>query len=332
MRKVRRILLCVVGTLLSMVVLCPVLSTAGEPALVKPAGYPSRPVEFVVPFDPGGGADASQRIFNKYAEPIVGQRLVIVNKPGAGGATGWAELVRAKPDGQTLTVLTPPFNIIPPLVRPKQTGYKLDQFTNICIYAVVPDLLYAREGGPFKTLKDVIEYAKQNPEKIKAANTGALGADFMTTLLIEHATGTKFTQIPFTGGAQALQATLAGTTDVYVASSLYAMAQKGKLRPLVIATEKRDPQLPDVPTFRELGYDVISERYRAVGGPARLPSEIVSYWSQVCRRVVDTPQFQAEMDKFGQPAEYRGPAETQKGIDQMTRDIQVLVEKYNLAK
>lgn len=332
MRKLKQSLLCVVGALLSVVALCPVLSMAGEPAPAKPAGYPSRPVEFIVPFDPGGGADASQRVFNKYAEPIVGQRLVIVNKPGAGGATGWAELVRAKPDGQTLTITTPPFNVIPTLVRPKQTGYKMNQFTNICIYAIVPDLLYAREGGQFKTLKDVVEYAKKNPEKIKAANTGALGADFMTTLLIEHATGTKFTQIPFTGGALALQATLAGTTDVMVGTSLYAMAQKGKLRPLAIATDQRDPKLPDVPTFKELGYNVLSERYRAVGGPAGLPGPVVAYWGQVCKQVVENPQFQAEMGKLGQPAEYRGPADAQKAVDQMTRDIQAIVEKYNLAK
>jgi tripartite-type tricarboxylate transporter receptor subunit TctC len=328
----KRIPLGIVSLTLALAAISPALSMAGEPAPAKPAGYLSKPVEFIVPFDPGGGADASQRVFNKYAEPIVGQRLVIVNKPGAGGATGWAELVRAKADGYTLAITTPPFNIIPALVRPKQTGYKMDQFTNICIYAVVPDLLYAREGGQFKTLKDVIDFAKQNPEKTKAANTGALGADFMTTLLIEHATGVKFTQIPFTGGAQALQGTLAGTTDVMVGSSLYAVAQKGKLRPLAIATEKRDPSLPDVPTFKELGYDVVSERYRAIGGPPKLPGEIVAYWGQVCRQVVDNAQFRAEMDKFGQPAEYRGPADTQKAVDQMTRDMQGLVEKYNLAK
>jgi len=301
-------------------------------ALAKPAGYPSRPIEFIVPFDPGGGADASQRTFNKHAEPIIGQRLVIVNKPGAGGATGWAELVRAKPDGHTLAIVTPPFNIIPALVRPKQTAYKVDQFTNICIYAIVPDLLYAREGSQFKTLKDVIDYAKQNPGRIKAANTGTLGADYMTTLLIEDATGTKFTQIPFTGGAQALQATLAGTTDVMVGSSLYAVAQKGKLRPLAIATEKRDPQLPDIPTFKELGYDVVSERFRAIAGPPGLPREIVSYWGEVCKQVVENPQFRAEMDKVGQPAGYRGPGDAQKAIQQMTRDMQALVEKYDLAK
>lgn len=298
----------------------------------RPAGYPGRPVEFIVPFNPGGGADASQRIFNKYAEPIVGQPLVIVNRPGAGGATGWAELVRAKPDGHTLAIVTPPFNIIPALVRPKQTGYTVDQFSNICVYAVVPDLLYAREDGQFKTLKDVIEFAKQNPEKLKAANTGTLGADFMTTLLIENATGTKFTQIPFTGGARALQATLAGTTDVMVGSSLYAVAQKGKLRALAIATETRDPSLPDIPTFKELGYAVVSERYRALAGPPGLPREIVTYWGQVCQQVAGDPQFQAEMDKVGQPPAFRGPADAQKAIDQMTRDMRALVEKYNLAK
>jgi tripartite-type tricarboxylate transporter receptor subunit TctC len=332
MKTTLRTFLWFVRISVAVAALYPALGIGGEPAPAKPAGYLSRPVEFIVPFDPGGGADASQRVFNKYAEPIVGQRLVIVNKPGAGGATGWAELVRAKPDGYTLAITTPPFNIIPALVRPKQTGYKMDQFTNICIYAIVPDLLYAREGGQFKTLKDVVDFAKQNPEKIKAANTGALGADYMATLLIEHATGTKFTQIPFTGGALALQATLAGTTDVMVGSSLYAVAQKGKLRPLAIATEKRDPKLPEVPTFKELGYDVFSERYRAIGGPPKLPGEGVTYWGQVCKQVVDNPQFQAEMDKIGQPAGFRGPADAQKAIDQMTRDMQTLVDKYTLAK
>jgi tripartite-type tricarboxylate transporter receptor subunit TctC len=110
------------------------------------------------------------------------------------------------------------------------------------------------------------------------------------------------------------------------------MAQKGKLRPLAIATNQRDPQLPEVPTFKELGYDVFSERYRAVGGPPQLPGEIVTYWGQVCKQVVDAPQFQAEMDKIGQPAGYRDPADARKAIDQMTRDMQALVEKYNLAK
>ena len=167
-------------------------------------------------------------------------RSSVVNKPGAGGTKGWAELVRAKPDGYTIAIVTPPFNVIPALARPKQTGYTLDQFTNICTYAVVPDVLLVREDSPYKTLADLVKYAKANPKKIKAANTGTLGADFMTTLLIEKGTGIEFTQVPFTGGSKALQATLAGTTDAMVASALFAVAQKGKLRTLAIASEERD--------------------------------------------------------------------------------------------
>lgn len=312
------------------------LAAAGAIALgLGPAAaqdYPSETVEFIVPFNPGGGADSSQRTFNKFAEPIVGQSLVIVNRPGAGGTVGWAEMVRAEPDGYTLAIVTPPFNVIPPLARPDQTGYTLDQFTYICTYAVVPDVLLAREDSEFHTLADLVEYAKANPGQIKAANTGTLGADFMTTLLIENATGTDFTQIPFTGGAEALQGILAGTTDVMVASSLYAVAQKGTLRTLAIAAPERDPNIPDVPTFTELGYDVVSERYRVLGGPPGLSEEIVSYWADVCQQVTSNEDFQTEMNKIGQPPAYRGPAETKAAIDAMQNDMQALVDKYDLAE
>jgi tripartite-type tricarboxylate transporter receptor subunit TctC len=294
--------------------------------------YPERAIDFIVPFNPGGGADASQRAFNKYAEPIVQQPLVIVNKPGAGGTAGWAELVRAEPDGYTLAVVTPPFNVIPALARPAQTGYTLDQFTYICVYAVVPDVLLVREDSDFETLADLVEYAKANPEQIKAANTGTLGADFMTTLLIENATGTKFTQIPFTGGSEALQGTLAGTTDAMVASSLFAVAQQGSLRTLAIAAPERDANIPDVPTFRELGYDVVSERFRVLGGPPGLPEEIVSYWADVCEQVTSNEEFRSEMNELGQPPAYRGPTEARASIDAMQGDMQALVDTYDLAE
>ncbi len=302
------------------------------PAISSAADYPSKPIQIIVPFGPGGGADTSQRTFNKYAAPLVGQTLVIVSKPGAGGATGWAELVRAKPNGYTMAIVTPPFNVIPPLVRPRQTGYTLDQFTNICIYAMVGDMLYTREGGRFKTLQDVISYAKKNPKKVKMANTGTLGADFMTTLLIEVATGIQFAQIPFTGGALSLQATLAGTTDVMVGSSVFAASQKGRLRPLAIATDERDPLFPDIPTFKENGYDVVSERYRAFAGPPGLPKKIVNFWAQIGKKVSENPRFKKDMKKIGQPPAFRGPKEANKLINRMIGRMQELVDKFKLAK
>jgi tripartite-type tricarboxylate transporter receptor subunit TctC len=308
------------------------VTAASFASLVAADDYPDRAVQFIVPFDPGGGADASQRTFNLYAEKIVGKPLVIVNKPGAGGTRGWAELMHVKPDGYTLAIATPPFSIIPALVRPKQTGYKLDQFTNICIYAVVPDVLLVREDSQFKTLADLVKFAKANPQKIKAANTGTLGADFMTTLLIEKGTGTQFTQIPFTGGAQALEGTLAGTTDVMVASALFAVAQKGKLRTLAIASPQRSKEVSEVPTFKELGYDVVSERYRALVGPPGLPESVVKYWDGVCRKVTEIPEFKETMNKSGQPPAYLGAAQANAAIKGMVDHMQALVDKYQLAK
>jgi tripartite-type tricarboxylate transporter receptor subunit TctC len=299
---------------------------------VQAQDYPSRAIDVVVPFNPGGGADASQRTFNKYAEPIVGQPLVIVNKPGAGGTKGWAEMVRMDPDGYALSIVTPPFNVIPALARPKATGYTLDQFTYICIYAVVPDVLLVREDSEFETLADLVDYAKANPGKIKAANTGTLGADFMTTLLIENATGTQFTQIPFTGGSEALQGILAGTTDAMVASALFAVAQQGTLRTLAIAAPERDPNIPDVPTFTEQGYDVVSERYRVLGGPPGLSADLVDYWADVCQQVTSNEDFRSEMNELGQPPAYRGPDEAKESIGAMQERMQAIVDANNLAE
>jgi putative tricarboxylic transport membrane protein len=294
--------------------------------------YPSRSIEFIVPFAPGGGADVSQRAFNKFAEPIVGFPLVINNKPGAAGTTGWAEMVRADNDGHTLSIATPPFNIIPALVKPNETGYTLDQFTNICVYAVVPDVILVRRDSDFDTLEDLVEYAKENPKRVAAANTGTLGADFMTTLLIETATGIEMSQVPFSSGALALQAMVGGTTDVMVASTLYAVAQSDSLQALAIASGERDPLIPDVPTFLELGYDVVSERLRVLSGPPGLPEHVVSYWADVCEQVTSNPEFQAEMDTIGQPAAYHGPQEAEAMIGRMVSDIQAIVDMHGLAE
>ena len=196
----------------------------------------------------------------------------------------------------------------------------------------MPDVLLVREESDWKTLADFVDYAKANPEKIKAANTGTLGADFMTTLLIENATGAKFTQIPFTGGAEALQGTLAGATDAMFASSRFAVAQKGTLRTLAIAAPERDPNIPDVPTFKELGYDVISERYRVLGGPSGLPQEVVDYWADVYHQVTGNEDFKKEMNELGQPPVFRGPPEAKVSIDDMQQRMQALVDTYDLAE
>lgn len=296
------------------------------------ADYPARPIEFIVGFGAGGGGDISQRLFNKYAEPLVGKRLPVTNKPGAGGVIAWAELVRATPDGYTLAYTAPPVNIIPALAKPKETGYTLDQFTNICVYAVIPDVLLVPESSPYKTFAELVAYGKANPKKIKIANTGTLGADFMTGLLIENAAGMETTPLPFNSGAQGTQATLAGVSDAMVGSALHAVSQKGTMRTLGIAAPQRDAMVPDVPTFREMGFDVVSERYRGIVGPKGMPAEIVAYWADICKKVTDNPDFKAEMLKTGQPVAYKNPADMKTATDKMATDMKALVDKYKLAE
>jgi len=306
------------------------LALAWTPA--NAADYPNKSINIIVPFNPGGGADTSQRTFNKFAGPIVGQSLVVINKPGAGGTRGWAELVRKKADGYTMAIVTPPFNVIPALARPKQTGYTLDQFTNICIYAVVPDVLLVRSDSPWKTLGDLVKDPKSKTGKLKVANTGKLGADLMTTLLIEDATGIKMTKVPFTGGSKSFKAILSGTVEVMVGSAKFAAKGKGRLRTLGVSSAKRSPSLKDVPTFKEQGYNVVSERFRAFAGPKGLPKNIVDYWGNVCKKVTENAGFRVAMKKIKQPPAFRGPAEAQASIEGMAKRMKALVDKYGLKK
>lgn len=292
--------------------------------------YPTRQIEIIVPFGAGGGGDTSQRIFNKHAEPVVGQTLVVTNKPGAGGVIGWAEALQATPDGYTLMAVTSPQNVLPAILSPAETGYTNDQFTYLCVFAVLADVILVPEASEFQTLADLVDHAKANPGTVTVANTGTLGADYMVTVMIEDAAGIEMTKVPFNSGAEGNQATLSGTTNAQVASALHAVSQQGAMRTLGIASAERNPMIPDVPTFREQGYDVISERYRVVAGPPGLPEDVVAYWADVCEQVTQDDAFIAEMANVGAPVEYKGPEDTTRAIGDMVGAMERLAEQYDL--
>jgi tripartite-type tricarboxylate transporter receptor subunit TctC len=301
-------------------------------AQAEAADYPTKPIEFIVPFGAGGGGDTSQRTFNKTAETIVGQSLPVTNKPGAGGVIGWTEALQAEPDGYTLIAVTAPQNVLPTILAPEETGYTADQFDYLCVYAALPDVILVPEDSEFQTLADLVDYAKANPGNVTVANTGTLGGDYMVTVMIEDAAGIEMTKVPFNSGAEGNQATLSGTTTAQVASALHAVSQKGAMRTLGIASPERSDLVPDVPTFREQGYDVISERYRVIAGPPGLSDEVITYWADVCDQVTHNETFLADMEKVGAPVAFKGPEDTAKAIGEMTVAMERLVEQYNLGK
>jgi len=296
------------------------------------ADYPDKAIEFIVPFGAGGGGDTSQRTFNKTAETIVGQALPVTNKPGAGGVIGWTEALQAAPDGYTLIAVTAPQNVLPTILAPEETGYTNDQFTYLCVYAALPDVILVPNESEFQTLADLVDYAKENPGGVTVANTGTLGADYMVTVMIEDAAGVELTKVPFNSGAEGNQATLSGTTMAQVASALHAVSRKDTMRTLGIASAERSDMVPDVPTFTEQGYDVLSERYRVIAGPPGLPEDIVDYWGDVCEQVTQNEVFLADMAKVGAPVVYKGPEETAEAIGDMSAAMERLAEQYNLGK
>ena len=239
---------------------------------------------------PGGGATSSQRLFNKYAEPIVGQRAADRNKPGAGGVIGWAETGARRARRLHARRSSRRRERDPgALARPKQTGYTLDQFKMSASTRSSPTCCWSARTAEFKTFKDLDRVRQGEPKKIKVANTGTLGADFMTTLLIENAAGMRDHPDPVHSGAQALQARSPARPTRW-SQRLFAVAQQGTMRTLGIASPERDPNIPDIPTFKEHGFDVVSERYRVLGGPPGCRTRSSATGPTICEQVTSNPR------------------------------------------
>lgn len=303
---------------------------AEEPEEEDPLGdYPSGPVEVMVPFDAGSGATTVQRVFNEFAEKVTGVSMPIVNRPGAGGTVGWAELARTDPDGYFLAITTPPLPIIPLIVSPEETGYTLDDFAWICVYGRVPTVIYGAADGPYQTLTEAVEDAAANPGEVTVAVTGPAGDDALTMYRLAGEGDVELTPVIFEGGGESIQALLAGTVDLFIGSATFIEQQADTMIPLAIGTPERHESFPDVPTFVEQGYDVEAFRYRAFKGPAGLDPAIVDYWgNEVCAEVTSDPEFQAAMDEIGQPAYYVGPDDLEAEVRNMYDIYSEIVEEY----
>ena len=296
-----------------------------------PEGYPEGSIDMIIPFTAGGPADASGRAFNQYAQELTGTTFSAVNIEGAGGVTGWAQFVESEPDGYTLTIATPPFNIIPAVMNPEQTPYTLDQFQYICTFANVPNGIYIRSDDErFETLEDVIQFATENPGALTVGMTGAAGTDMVHMRILEGEAGVEFTPVPFDGGADAAQALAGGQVDLMVSDVTWAELQEEALTMIAVAAEERHEKYPDTPTYQEAGYDVVGARLRTVAAPPGTDESIINYWSDVCQQLTENPEFVEDMEALGQPVGYLDPQGTRELVDDMTADIEFVVEEYGM--
>jgi len=271
------------------------------------AAYPEKPLNYIICFNPGGESDITARIQEQPLKKYFGQDVVITYKIGGGGSIGWTEMLRSKPDGYTISGHNLPHIILQPLERGK-AGYQTLDLKSIYFFESTPDLLVVRADSPFKTLKDFIDYVKKQPKGVvTVGGSGSSTANDLGTAMLNKTAGIKLTYIPFGGTGSAVPALLGGHVTALMTYSTMGIQYAGKFRPLAIASEERMAVLKDVPTFKELGYDVVEGAYRGVAAPKDTPDEIIKKLAEVFEKVMKDPEVQKKMDQNGFKTEYMGP-------------------------
>ena len=271
--------------------------------------FPTKPIELALPFGPGGSHDLTARALVSVAHQYLGQPLLVVLKPGGGGAVGSQYVSKAKPDGYTLLFGGTGPNTIFPLVQKAPTGP--DQFLPVARINHSPTIFAVRADAPWKTFREVIDHAKRNPGKFNFANTGPWGAADFPMRMIARAAGIDYNNIPYDGGGPALLAVLGGHADATFGFSAQFLPQiaAGKIRVLAVSDTKRIHDLPNVPTLREEGIDVVFTMWRTVLAPKGIPQAAVEKLEAALRQVSQDKSFQALIKQLGDEIHFLGGKE-----------------------
>ncbi len=276
--------------------LAAILLLAAMPALAA-TDYPNKPITYLITFDPGGQSDREARRQQPHLERILKQKVLIDYKVGGGGALGWRELTRAKPDGYFIAGITIPHIVLQPLQQ--DVGYKTEQILPISIFQQTPLALIVHAKSSITNVQEFVDFAKKNPNAITMGGTGGFTSHQMANLQLQKRAGIKTTYVPFTGSAPLMTAVLGGHVTGTFGNSDDVVRFKDSLRVLAFATEKRFPHFPDVPTFKELGLDIVLSTERGVAVPPGTPDTIIEKLEAAFMEIAKNPEIQAEMTKQG---------------------------------
>ncbi len=270
------------------------------------AGFPTKRITYNICFNPGGESDITARFQEQLLKKILGVDIAINYKIGGGGALCWSELVQTKPDGYVIAGHNLPHIALQPLEM-GNAGYKTLDLKNIYMFESTPDLLLVRNDSPYKTLKEFVEAAKKSPGAFTVGGSGSSSANDLGTTMLNKAAGIQLTYVPFGGTGSAVPALLGGHVSALMSYSTMGIQYAGKFRALAIASETRMDVLPDVPTFKELGYDVVEGAYRGVAAPPGTPDDVVKILADAFDKVHKDPEVKKKMDQNGFKTETMGP-------------------------
>jgi tripartite-type tricarboxylate transporter receptor subunit TctC len=302
-----------------------VLAALAAPAAAQDA-YPSRPITMVVPFPPGGVADLTARPVAAAMEKVLKSPVGVVNKQGAAGAVGMQSVAVARPDGYTLLLALSSISIIPEADKlfNRPPAFTVDQFAPIALISADPTILVVPADKPWKTAKDFIEDARKRPGQISYSSSGIYGTLHMAMELLSHAAGIKLRHIPTPGAGPALTAILGGHVDALASGPAVVLPhiKAGKLRALAGWGDRRVAALPDVPTFKELGYpDAEFYIWAGVFAPRGTPEPVLAKLRATVREAVNDSDFKAAMDKLETPVTFKQGEEFQKFFDADARRL-----------
>jgi len=312
-------------------ILCLTFCIIAVPGVFAQEKYPAKPINFIIGYPAGGTTDICARPLVTAASKILGQPIVVVNKPGGGSAVAMASLKNEKPDGYTVGIL--PTGVILGQHMRKVPYDSAKDFTPIMQYAVYLYGLVVRPDSPWKTFKEFIDYAKTNPGKIRYSTAGPGTSQHLVMERLALKEKIKWTHIPFEGGEPAISALLGGHVEAAAQTTEWKKhVEAGRLRLLGVYGEKRMVDFPNVPTLLELGYGITAPSIICLVGPKGLSPQIVETLHGAFKKAMEDPDFIRVSRQVDQPALYRGPQELSRHLMEMNEEVGSLVRNLGLRK
>jgi tripartite-type tricarboxylate transporter receptor subunit TctC len=273
---------------------------------IQAAEFPTKEVQIIIPWSAGGATDLIFRALAATTGKYLGKAVVVVNRPGGGGAVGYTEGAQAKPDGYTLTSAVTPLTILPHQVS---TAFTYKNFEPVINVVSDPSMFLIRSDAPWKSLKEFLDYAKKQPDMITVGNSGAGGGVHLVALAFEKAAGVKFNHIPFAGGGPSVTAILGGHINAVSVSPPEGIehVKAGKLKIIALFAEKRFELFPDVPTVKEQGIDFVMGMWRGLIAPKGTPPDVIKKLHDAFKQGMDDPVFKKNAKDMAVNLQYLGP-------------------------